>query len=126
MLVTREGFVNPAEELLKRRFGIVNVWRPIRGPVQDSPLALYDARTFPDDDSIAGEFAKTWAGREWRGILIPRDAPGPQFTRYPGAARIPGCDQTRRHDRARLILTHENWEATTFKRIDHVEIVTVK
>jgi hypothetical protein len=27
-----------AEELLKHRFGIVNVWRPIRGPVQDSPL----------------------------------------------------------------------------------------
>jgi len=24
-----------AEELLKHRFGIVNVWRPIRGPVQD-------------------------------------------------------------------------------------------
>src|SRR3954452_14047078 len=29
-----------AEELLKRRFGIVNVWRPLRGPVLDSPLAL--------------------------------------------------------------------------------------
>src|SRR5215469_2312178 len=29
-----------AEELLKHRFGIVNVWRPIRGPVLDSPLAL--------------------------------------------------------------------------------------
>src|SRR5580704_6445023 len=27
-----------AEELLKHRFGIVNVWRPIRGPVQASPL----------------------------------------------------------------------------------------
>jgi hypothetical protein len=29
-----------AEELLKHRFGIVSVRRPIRGPVQDSPLAL--------------------------------------------------------------------------------------
>jgi len=37
-----------AEELLKHRFGIVNVWRPIRGPVQDSPLALCDARSFTD------------------------------------------------------------------------------
>jgi hypothetical protein len=37
-----------AEELLKHRFGIVNVWRPIRGPVLDSPLALCDARSFTD------------------------------------------------------------------------------
>jgi hypothetical protein len=42
-----------AEELLKHRFGIVNVWRPIRGPVLDSPLALCDARSFTDDDLIA-------------------------------------------------------------------------
>jgi hypothetical protein len=33
-----------AAELLQHRFGIVNVWRPIRGPVLDSPLALCDAR----------------------------------------------------------------------------------
>ncbi len=42
-----------APDLLKHRFGIVNVWRPIRGPVQDSPLALCDARSFTDDDLIA-------------------------------------------------------------------------
>jgi hypothetical protein len=44
-----------AGELLKHRFGIVNVWRPIRGPVEDSPLALCDARTFSDDDLIASD-----------------------------------------------------------------------
>jgi hypothetical protein len=44
-----------AEELLKHRFGVVNVWRPIRGPVLDSPLALCDARTFTDDDLIASD-----------------------------------------------------------------------
>ena len=44
-----------AEELLKHRFGIVNVWRPVRGPVLDSPLALCDARTFTDDDLIASD-----------------------------------------------------------------------
>jgi hypothetical protein len=42
-----------AEELLKHRFGVVNVWRPIRGPVLDSPLALCDARSFTNDDLIA-------------------------------------------------------------------------
>jgi len=44
-----------AADLLKHRFGIVNVWRPIRGPVLDSPLALCDARTFTDDDLIASD-----------------------------------------------------------------------
>jgi hypothetical protein len=44
-----------AEELLKHRFGVVNVWRPIRGPVLDSPLALCDARSFTDQDLIASD-----------------------------------------------------------------------
>jgi hypothetical protein len=44
-----------ADELLKHRFGVVNVWRPIRGPVLDSPLALCDARTFTDDDLVASD-----------------------------------------------------------------------
>ena len=44
-----------AEELLKHRFGVINVWRPIRGPVLDSPLALCDARSFTDDDLIASD-----------------------------------------------------------------------
>jgi hypothetical protein len=44
-----------AEDLLEHRFGIVNVWRPIRGPVLDSPLALCDASSFGDDDLIASD-----------------------------------------------------------------------
>src|SRR5919108_711102 len=44
-----------AEELLKHRFAVINVWRPIRGPVEDSPLALCDARSFTDDDLIASD-----------------------------------------------------------------------
>ena len=47
--------IDGTPELLKHRFGIVNVWRPIRGPVLDSPLALCDARTFTDDDLIASD-----------------------------------------------------------------------
>jgi len=49
----RDHLGDEAEALLKHRFGIVNVWRPIRGPVLDSPLALCDARSFSDDDLIA-------------------------------------------------------------------------
>jgi len=44
-----------ADELLQHRFGVVNVWRPIRGPVLDSPLALCDARSFTDKDLIASD-----------------------------------------------------------------------
>jgi hypothetical protein len=44
-----------ADELLKHRFGVVNVWRPIRGPVLDSPLALCDAQSFSNDDLIASD-----------------------------------------------------------------------
>src|SRR5258708_15549970 len=32
-----------AEELLKHRYAIINLWRPIRGPVPESPLTLCDA-----------------------------------------------------------------------------------
>lgn len=44
-----------AEALLQHRFGIVNVWRPVRGPVLDSPLALCDAQSFGDGDLIASD-----------------------------------------------------------------------
>ena len=44
-----------ADILLQHRFGIVNVWRPIRGPVLDSPLALCDAESFSDDDLIPSD-----------------------------------------------------------------------
>jgi hypothetical protein len=49
----RDHLGDDAPELLKHRFGVVNVWRPIRGPVLDSPLALCDARSFTDADLIA-------------------------------------------------------------------------
>jgi len=51
----RDHLGDAAGELLKHRFGVVNVWRPIRGPVLDSPLALCDARTFTDADLIASD-----------------------------------------------------------------------
>jgi hypothetical protein len=37
------------------RFAIVNIWRPIRGPVLDAPLALCDARTVAGHDLVAGD-----------------------------------------------------------------------
>jgi len=42
-----------AEELLKDRVRLINVWRPLNGPVVASPLAYADSRTVPDDQ-LAG------------------------------------------------------------------------
>ncbi len=49
--------LEPAEaaEALRHRFAIVNVWRPIREPVLDTPLALCDARTIAAEDLVATE-----------------------------------------------------------------------
>jgi hypothetical protein len=41
----RDLLPDEAEELLKGRFAVVQVWRPIRNPVQREPLAIADART---------------------------------------------------------------------------------
>ena len=36
-----------------KRFAIVNVWRPIQGPLESAPLALADAESVADEDFIA-------------------------------------------------------------------------
>lgn len=38
---------------LKGRFAFINVWRPIVGPVLDTPLAVCDARSMSEDDFVA-------------------------------------------------------------------------
>lgn len=42
-----------ADALLSRRFAFINVWRPIRHPAQDWPLALCDARSVDPADLVA-------------------------------------------------------------------------
>ncbi|HEU0155022.1 MAG TPA: CmcJ/NvfI family oxidoreductase [Stellaceae bacterium] len=44
-----------AEELLKHRFAINNLWRPIRGPVLESPLTLCDAESLEEENLIASD-----------------------------------------------------------------------
>lgn len=39
-------------ELMRQRFAIVNVWRPIRGPLRDAPLAVADAQSVGRDDFV--------------------------------------------------------------------------
>ena len=42
-----------AEALLRGRVQVINLWRPIRGPVLDSPLAIADASSLGPDDLVA-------------------------------------------------------------------------
>jgi hypothetical protein len=47
--------VPEAEQRLKGRFAIINIWRPVRNPVQTVPLAVCDARTIADRDLVVTE-----------------------------------------------------------------------
>jgi hypothetical protein len=51
----RDLLPDEADELLKRRFAIVQVWRPIRHPVESFPLAICDAQTVADNDLVVSE-----------------------------------------------------------------------
>ena len=42
-----------AAALRGKRFAIVNVWRPIQGPLESAPLALADAESVADEDFVA-------------------------------------------------------------------------
>ena len=51
----RDLIPDEAEELLKARVQIINLWRPIRGPLLDSPLAVCDARTVKPDELVGSD-----------------------------------------------------------------------
>jgi len=51
----RDLLLEDAEELLRGRVQIVNLWRPIRGPVKDSPLAVCDANSVSFGDLVPSD-----------------------------------------------------------------------
>ena len=73
-----------AEALLKRRFAFINVWRPLAGPVLDTPLAVCDARTVSSADWVAcdmvykdrkGEIYVTTYNPSHRWLYFPKMTP---------------------------------------------------
>jgi hypothetical protein len=73
-----------AEDLLQRRFAVINVWRPIQRPVFDTPLAVCDARSIGDGDLVqtdlryrdrTGEVYSLRYGAEHRWLYFPRMQP---------------------------------------------------
>jgi hypothetical protein len=51
----RDIVPDEAEDLLKHRLQVIQVWRATRGPILRDPLALCDARTASPEDFIAAE-----------------------------------------------------------------------
>ena len=51
----RDLLPDEAAALLARRFAIIQVWRPIRLPVESFPLAICDARSVADSDLVISE-----------------------------------------------------------------------
>ena len=51
----RDLLPDDADELLKGRVQIINLWRPIKGRLLDSPLAVCDARTVKPADLVPSD-----------------------------------------------------------------------
>jgi hypothetical protein len=51
----RDLLPDEADKLLERRFAVVQVWRPIRHPVETLPLAICDARSVSPEDFVISE-----------------------------------------------------------------------
>lgn len=51
----RDLLPDEADDLLRRRFAIVQVWRPIRHPVETFPLAICDARSLAAENLVVSE-----------------------------------------------------------------------
>jgi hypothetical protein len=95
-----------AEELLRHRFEIVNVWRPIRGPLRDAPLAICDATSVAFADFVPSD-------------LVYRDRTGETYRlRYNPSHRwfyVPGM----RVDEAVLIKCYDSAEDGTARFTAH-------
>ena len=48
----RDLLRDEADELLRGRVQVINLWRPLRGPLHDSPLAVCDARSVAAEDLV--------------------------------------------------------------------------
>ena len=51
----RDLLGDEAEELLRGRVQVINLWRPIRGPLRDAPLAVCDAASVAAGDLVASD-----------------------------------------------------------------------
>jgi hypothetical protein len=51
----RDLLGDQAEDLLKHRFAVINIWRSIAGPIEESPLAVCDAQSMKLEDFVGSD-----------------------------------------------------------------------
>jgi len=76
----RDLMGDEAEALLKHRFAIINLWRPIRGPLLKSPLALCDAQSLAEDNLISSDLRYPDRTGETQQITF---SPGQRYYYFP-------------------------------------------
>jgi hypothetical protein len=99
----RDLLGDEAEALLRGRVQIVNVWRPIRGPLRDAPLAVCDARTVAARDLVPSELVYRDRIGETYGVTFNPDHRwfyAPEMTR--DEALLLKCYDSARDGRARF------------------------
>lgn len=69
-----------AEELLKGRFAVIQVWRPVGHPVESHPLAICDAQTVRPESLVVNE--RHYPGRIGQTYSITYD-PGQRWYWFP-------------------------------------------
>ncbi|KAF1842640.1 uncharacterized protein K460DRAFT_389231 [Cucurbitaria berberidis CBS 394.84] len=61
----RYEFPNEADELVKKRYQIINIWRPVETILKD-PIAVADAHSVPDADLVGAEMTEVdFKGESW-------------------------------------------------------------
>ncbi|KAM3519715.1 hypothetical protein NHJ13051_007332 [Beauveria bassiana] len=54
-----------ADDIVRRRYQIINVWRPIQA-IRKDPIAVADARSVPDEDLVGAEMTEDgFVGESW-------------------------------------------------------------
>lgn len=71
----RDLLPGEAEDLLTGRVQVINLWRPIRGPVLDTPLAIADARSVDWEDLVPSDLVhQDRVGESYAVTFNPRHA----------------------------------------------------
>ncbi|KIX97415.1 uncharacterized protein Z520_06867 [Fonsecaea multimorphosa CBS 102226] len=98
-----------ADELLKKRFQIINVWRPINTILRD-PLTLADAHTVPDSDLVPAK-------------LIYPDREGETYAVKPSPNHQWYFKYAQRPDEPLLIKCYDSLDDGRARRIPHTAFV---
>ena len=92
-----------AEQRLRHRFAEINVWRPIRGPIESTPLAICDAQSIEPKDFVPTDFVyRDKVGEVYRVTYNPDH----RWSYFPGMERneviLLKCYDSKQDGRARF------------------------